>query len=195
MPSNLKSAPAPAKYSPLSFARMLWKWRRMVLVCWIISTTAAILVVRKLPPLYKSEALVLVDSQKIPEAFVSSTVEGELPDRLAMISQSIMSRTRLLEIIQGFQLYKKERTSKTEEEIIQEMRKDISVKVEHSWTGGKMAAFRARLSGAKSPTSRGGRKSTRRSLRGRESSLPRRSGGRHSAVSRRSTRTGKTEPE
>ena len=31
---------------------------------------------------------------------------------------------------------------KSDSEIIQEMRKDISVKVEHSWTGGKMAAFR-----------------------------------------------------
>lgn len=114
----------------------------MVLVCWMISTVASVLIVRRLAPLYKSEALVLVDSQKIPEAFVSSTVEGELPDRLALISQSIMSRTHLLEIIQRFQLYKKERASKTEDEIVQKMRGDISIKVEHSWTGGKMAAFR-----------------------------------------------------
>jgi polysaccharide chain length determinant protein (PEP-CTERM system associated) len=99
-------------------------------------------VVRVLPSVYRAEAVVLVDSQKIPENFVSPTVSGDVADRLALISQSIMTSARLLAIISAFDLYREERKRLTQEELLGDMRQDISVNFEKSWTGNRMHAFR-----------------------------------------------------
>src|SRR5205814_10023647 len=102
----------------------------------------SMIVVRSLPSVYRAEAVVLVDSQKIPENFVSPTVSGDLADRLALINQSIMSSARLLDIIKAFNLYGKDRARLTQEELLRKMRDDISVNFEKSWTGDRMHAFR-----------------------------------------------------
>ncbi len=134
--------PQPNKLPPLSIARMLWKRRWLVLVLWAVASTIAILVVRALPSVYRAEAIVLVDSQKIPETFVSSTVSGDVADRLALISQSIMTSARLLKIIDAFDLYKDQRDGLSQEDVLNKMHKDISVSFEKSWTGDRMHAFR-----------------------------------------------------
>jgi succinoglycan biosynthesis transport protein ExoP len=127
---------------PLSILWMLWKRRWLVLLFWLIASALAIPLVRLLPPVYRAEAVVLVDSQKIPESLVSPTVSGDVPDRLALITQNIMTSVRLLEIVKAFHLYQDERRHLTQEELLDKMRQDISVDFEKSWTGDRMHAFR-----------------------------------------------------
>ncbi len=142
MPTATKPQTSSFRLPPLSIVKMLWKRRWLALACWIVASVAALGVVRMLPSIYQSEAIVLVDSQKIPENFVTSTVNGDVADRLALISQDIMSSSRLLEIINAYDLYKNERRTHTQEEILRQMHNDISISVEKSWTGGRMQAFR-----------------------------------------------------
>src|SRR5450759_115809 len=106
--------------SPLSVIRMLWKQKLLIMAVWLVAMLATGVVVWKLPAVYSSEALVLVDSQKIPEKYVSSTVGSDVGDRLATISQQIMSTTRLLAIITANGLYQQERKKKTQEEVIEQ---------------------------------------------------------------------------
>jgi protein tyrosine kinase modulator len=128
---------------PLSIVRMLWKRKIPILAILSVLSAISAVVVFKLPAVYKAEALVLVDSQKIPEKFVSSTVSSGVSDRLAAISQEIMSTTRLLKIINDLDLYKAERRIKTQEEIVEEMRRDITVTVQKdNWATGKPVAFK-----------------------------------------------------
>lgn len=136
------SEPQPGRLPPLSVVRMLWKRRWLVLVLWAFISASAGVIIHALPSVYRAEAIVLVDSQKIPETFVSSTVSGDVADRLALISQSIMTSSRLLAIIESFNLYKDERARLSQEELLSKMRKDISVSFEKSWTGDRMHAFR-----------------------------------------------------
>jgi uncharacterized protein involved in exopolysaccharide biosynthesis len=126
---------------------MLWKRRRLAIAVWLVISALTAVVVQRLQAVYKAEVLVLVDPQRIPENFVSATVGSDIADRLALISQDIMSRTRLLKIINSYNLYPQQRQRLTEDEIVQQMRKDINVTVEHSWTGGRMAAFRLSYQG------------------------------------------------
>jgi len=135
------------EYSPLSIARMLWKKRWVVLVAWVILLGVAAVVVYKLPAIYIAEATVLVDSQKIPERYVNSSVNTDVGDRLATINQQIMSTARLLKIIETFDLYKDERKTLTQEEIIEQMRKDISINLVKGWTGGRPGAFKVGYEG------------------------------------------------
>src|SRR5262249_44785564 len=132
----------PPELSILSLLRACWKRKFLLIGTWLFVGGATMLVVHQLPPIYTSEVLILVDPQKIPERFVSSTVQTDIQDRLATISQQMLSAPRLLSIINDFNLYEKERFTMVQEEIILKMRKEIAVKLERGWTGNKPGAFR-----------------------------------------------------
>jgi uncharacterized protein involved in exopolysaccharide biosynthesis len=66
-----------------------------------------------------------VEGQQIPPEYVMTTITSFVEERLQTITQRIMSRSRLLEIINQFDLYKDMREQYTTEEIVKEMRDDI----------------------------------------------------------------------
>ena len=84
-----------------------------------------------LPNIYRSETLILVVPQRVPESYVRSTVTARIEDRLQSISQQILSRTRLEQIVSDFNLYAKERAEqKLMEDIVEEMRtRDIGIDI------------------------------------------------------------------
>src|SRR4051812_15943749 len=130
------------RFPALSIARMLWNRRWLILSFWVIGSLLAFAIALLLPSVYRAEAVVLVDSQKIPESFVSATVSGDVADRLALITQTIMTSDRLLDTVHQFDLYGKERSRLTQEDLLRRMRDDISVNFEKNWTGDRMKAFR-----------------------------------------------------
>jgi polysaccharide chain length determinant protein (PEP-CTERM system associated) len=129
--------------------RTVWKGRWIVLGSWVVITGVGAVIVHSLPTIYTAQALVLVDSQKIPERFVSSTVSTELQDRIASISQQILSSSQLNTIINDFGLYRKERATMVQEEIIEKMRKDIDIKVDKTagFAKNKPGSFRVAYQG------------------------------------------------
>jgi protein tyrosine kinase modulator len=85
----------------------------------------AVLVALALAPVYKSTATILIEEQEIPSDFVVTTVTSYVEQRLQTINQRIMSTTRLLEIIDRFNLYAEERGKRSTEEIVGKMREDV----------------------------------------------------------------------
>ncbi len=81
------------------------------------------------PRLFKASTLVLVTPQKVPETFVHPTVTSRIEERLQSISQEVMSRTRLEQIINDFGLYQNESKNLSREEIVELMQKDIKVEL------------------------------------------------------------------
>ena len=81
------------------------------------------------PRQYKASTLVLVSPQKIPEAFVQATVTSRVEERLQSIAQEVLSRTRLEQIIGEMKLYEKERKTRSREEIVALMQKDIKIEL------------------------------------------------------------------
>ena len=77
------------------------------------------------PRTYRSTSTILIEEQEIPRDFVVTTVTGYADERLQSINQRIMSTTRLLEIINRFNLYADLRKRMTTEEVVEIMRKDI----------------------------------------------------------------------
>ncbi|MFQ5737598.1 MAG: XrtA system polysaccharide chain length determinant [Acidobacteriota bacterium] len=80
-----------------------------------------------LPDLYRSETLILVEQQKVPEHYVVSNVTSDIRNRLETMTQQILSRTRLLRIIDEFGLYAKERKRLVPEELVELMRRNIEI--------------------------------------------------------------------
>jgi succinoglycan biosynthesis transport protein ExoP len=141
-----------SQFHVLSILRMLWKHKWLAGVVWVAGSILTITGVRALPYVYQAKAVILVDSQKIPQTFVSPTVGGNVPDRLALITQTIMTSARLIEIINAFHLYNSERRRWTQDELLSHMRQDISVQFEKSWTGDQMHAFRLSYEGRDATT-------------------------------------------
>ena len=85
----------------------------------------AVLIAFVLPPIYLSQSTILIEDQQIPREYVQTTITGFVEERLQVITQQIMSRSRLMEIINRFNLYQEMRDRYTTEEIIGKMRDDI----------------------------------------------------------------------
>jgi polysaccharide chain length determinant protein (PEP-CTERM system associated) len=109
----------------LILRRRIW----FLLVPFAIVAAATAVASRRLPDLYRSDTLILVVPQRVPESYVKSTVTSRIEDRLQSISQQILSRTRLERIIQDFNLYATERKTGIMEDIVEHMRADIKVDV------------------------------------------------------------------
>ena len=82
-----------------------------------------------LSPIYKSSTTILIEGQQIPSEFVQSTVTEYVEQSIQTITQRIMSRNRLMDIINRFDLYNDLRERETTEEIIDRMREDINLEM------------------------------------------------------------------
>src|SRR5258708_22909374 len=79
-----------------------------------------------LPPRYQSSTLILVEQPTMPKDYVTPNVNDDLQDRLQSITQQILSRTRLLHIIEQVNPYGGERNRRSPDEQVHRMRKDIN---------------------------------------------------------------------
>jgi polysaccharide chain length determinant protein (PEP-CTERM system associated) len=82
-----------------------------------------------LPTVYRSGTLILVEEPAVPEQYVPSNVNDSSQSRLDSITQQILSRTRLLHIIEHQHLYQDGRKQPTPDEIVDLMRKDIEIEL------------------------------------------------------------------
>jgi uncharacterized protein involved in exopolysaccharide biosynthesis len=79
------------------------------------------------PAVYRSTATILVEEQEIPREFVRSTVTSYADERIQVISQQVMTRSTLMQIVEKYDLYARERRYLSNEEILERMRRDIRV--------------------------------------------------------------------
>ena len=99
------------------------KWALIlpVVIVFLIALIVAVLY----PRTYRSTSTILIEEQEIPRDFVITTITGYADQRLQSINQRIMSTTKLLEVINRFNLYADLRRKMTTEEVVDIMRKDI----------------------------------------------------------------------
>jgi polysaccharide chain length determinant protein (PEP-CTERM system associated) len=90
-------------------------------------TLATIGAVYRIPNRYMSEATLLVVPQQVPTRYVTPTTETNIADALQAMTQDVLSRARLLGLIDEFGLYAKERQRLAPEEVIELMRSYISI--------------------------------------------------------------------
>lgn len=79
------------------------------------------------PATYQSSSTILIEEQQIPQEFVRSTVTGFADQRIQSLTQQILSRVKLWEIIQQFKLYPQLQEKYTREEILEKMRDNIKL--------------------------------------------------------------------
>src|SRR5260370_27566397 len=80
-----------------------------------------------LPPRYLSTTLILVEQPTMPKDYVTPNVNDDLQERMQSITQQILSRTRLLRIIDQFNLYVGRHAQRSPDQKVDLMRKDINI--------------------------------------------------------------------
>ena len=115
-------------YTPEDFLAIAWRRKWIIVIPWFCLSVATIVSSHYLPDQYRSETLILVVPQQVPQDYVRSTITTRIEDRLNSINQQILSRTRLERIITEFNLYQNERRNGIMEDVVQRMRaRDIGV--------------------------------------------------------------------
>jgi polysaccharide chain length determinant protein (PEP-CTERM system associated) len=115
------------QYTPVDYALIAWRRRWTVVIPTLVCLYAAIVVSSMIKDIYRSEMLIQVIPQRVPDSYVQSTVTMRTGERIAALSQQVMSRTALERIIQDMNLYPEDRLLKPMQDVVEKMRDNISV--------------------------------------------------------------------
>ena len=120
------------KHSPGEIIRIAVRRRWLILVPLAVGLAMAPAIARAVPERYRSETLIRLLPQRVPDDDVKSTIAQTMSDRLPSISDQILSRSRLAKIIVDLNLYSDERTRELMEDVVQRVRSDITVRLDTS---------------------------------------------------------------
>ena len=82
-----------------------------------------------LPPVYRSEATILIEQQEIPKELVQSTITSFADQRVQVIRHRVMTTANLWDIVEKYDLFPEVRDIVPQEKIIDRMEKSIHVEM------------------------------------------------------------------
>lgn len=98
---------------------------------------AAMITAVALPPIFRSQAVILIEAQQIPDEYVKSTITSYAEQRLEMLTREILRFSALKEIIREFELYPEYLEKGDIGSAIQEMKSAVEIEPISSKTGHK----------------------------------------------------------
>ena len=110
----------------------LKKHTQSVFLSSLVLAVAGVIAVSLLPDVYRATTTILVDPQKIPEKYVSSTITTDPNARMNTLTQQILSASLLQNIIEKDDLYPALRRKKSREEVLDFMREKITIELKQS---------------------------------------------------------------
>jgi len=119
--------------NPLQQIRLYWTtvvhFKGWIMLGALAVSLAGFTVIAVMHDHYKATTTIMVEPQKVPDKIVQSTITVDLPQRLGTISQTVLSTTHLQEMIERLNLYPEMRTNTPMEQVVDQMRKDITIEV------------------------------------------------------------------
>src|SRR5580700_1314491 len=138
MEEELEQSGAPIEFSEIKgmVRRRRWQFLLPFFFGWLLVWGASWVI----PSTYRSGTLILVEQPSVPEKYVVSNIDIDIQHQLDSITQQILSRTRLLRIIENLGLYAEERKHASPDDLVEKMRKDIEIELSHG-DDKKLSAF------------------------------------------------------
>ena len=107
---------------------LLWQRWKLITACLLVAITIGLGLYLRIPKIYKSSALLSYEAQQINPGRMSPEREGQrLRDTVSTLSEVVMSRNNLEKIIKQFGLYPERRVKLPIEDVIEFMRKNITI--------------------------------------------------------------------
>ena len=124
-----------------------WRRRWWLILPLFLGWGLVVIAGRFMSPRYRSETVIIVGQQRASEQYVLPNVANDVQARLQNITQQILSRTRLLEIIGRFHLYQQTQGPTDFDASVQQMRRDIKIDlIQAPGRPGELSAFRVSYS-------------------------------------------------
>jgi succinoglycan biosynthesis transport protein ExoP len=83
--------------------------------------------IMRLPSVYLATGTILVEGQQIPDSLVKTTVDGDANERIAIVRRLVMTREKLLGIIEKFDLFSEQRGALSESQLLGRFRAHIKI--------------------------------------------------------------------
>ncbi|MBJ7499697.1 MAG: lipopolysaccharide biosynthesis protein [Sphingopyxis sp.] len=115
---------------------ILWQRRWFVVLPAVVGIVVAIGAAILIPPSYRSNAIMLVESPQLPKEVIGLDAGNMIDRRIAAIRQQITARPDLIQLIERHGLYASQRKSTPLSEILDEMRSAITLTPAETSPGG-----------------------------------------------------------
>lgn len=112
---------------PVNYLAALSRFKYFLVLAVFVLAAISAVVVSLIPAVYRSEAIVLVETQQIPDELVRSTVTSIAAERIQIIKQRVMTREKLLAIANEHPLLKGTVGSLLISDLVEDMREKITV--------------------------------------------------------------------
>ena len=109
-----------AKIKGIINRRKWWLILPFVMVVLSVATVAMLL-----PDIYQSTATILIQNASIPDKLVAPTVTSYADQRIKSIAQEVNSRSKILGLVQKYDLLPQKREKLTAEELVEKINKRI----------------------------------------------------------------------
>lgn len=106
---------------------ILWQRKWWIIVPLILGIVGAGTAILLIPPTYRSNAIMLVESSQLPQELTGMDGTDLIDRRIAAIQQQITARPDLIELIERYGLYPDKRGSAPLSELVDDMRSSISL--------------------------------------------------------------------
>jgi polysaccharide chain length determinant protein (PEP-CTERM system associated) len=128
--------PLHSNMEPRDFLDILLERKWMILFSVLLIHIGAMVYCILAPDLYRSTMKLLIIPPTVSEGMVRTTVNTGTEDRLRMLQQDILSRARLMGVIDELELFKEEKKNISSDALINRMRKriDIDTKGKNTFT-------------------------------------------------------------
>jgi polysaccharide chain length determinant protein (PEP-CTERM system associated) len=121
---------------PIEYLRILWRRRYYVLVPFLLVTATLCYGIYRLPNIYESTTLLIVDPPKVDPNVIRTPVAVDITSRLNAIRQQVLSRSNLAQLIAKYDLYSEMKQKQLPTEVIQEnMQSHIDVQIRNTSAG------------------------------------------------------------
>jgi polysaccharide chain length determinant protein (PEP-CTERM system associated) len=114
---------------PTNYVATLLRYKYYVVMAIVILAGLSIFAVKMVPSIYRSEAIVLVETQQIPDELVKSTVTSVAAERIQIIKQRVMTREKLLNIANKYPDLKGDSDNVLISSLVEELREAITVEM------------------------------------------------------------------
>jgi len=114
----------------------------VIIACFLVISSLTSYLAFSLPAVYRSSTLILITPQKLPSSYVDSTVTMSIQERIYTITQEMLSRTRLEEIVKRFDLYSLTGRESSMGERVGKLRKNVQIETPRMGGGRSENSFR-----------------------------------------------------
>jgi polysaccharide biosynthesis transport protein len=120
----------------VSILRQHWL---LMLLSSLAAFTILATIVMLLPSVFEATTTIMVDPQQIPDKYVSTTVIEDPGERLNLLTQEVLSTSRLEKVMDKLDLYPVLRAQKGRDAAVEFMRTKITIQTKHTSGSGPSA--------------------------------------------------------